>query len=135
MAYYSQDRKKSVAPKVRTLLKEYGLKGSLSVDNYSTVVLTIREGKLDFIRNYNEMVETPNSMNSNPIHTDGYMNVNVYWYKDHFSGKVKEFFTKILRVLNEGNHNNSDAMTDYFHVGWYVDVNVGRWDKNYKLVR
>ena len=29
MAYYSQERKKSVAPVVRDLLKEYGIKGSL----------------------------------------------------------------------------------------------------------
>jgi len=24
-------------------------------------------------------------------------------------------------------------MTDYFHVGHYVEINVGRWDKDYQL--
>ena len=26
-----------------------------------------------------------------------------------------------------------DAMTDYYDVGWYVDVNIGTWEKPYKL--
>ena len=28
----------------------------------------------------------------------------------------------------------SHHFDDYFHVGWYVDVNIGQWDKSYKLV-
>ena len=31
--------------------------------------------------------------------------------------------------MNVGNHDNSDPMTDYFDVGWYISVNLGRWDK------
>ena len=52
MAYYTQERKKEVAPKVKKLLKEYGLKGSLSVNHHSSVVLTIKEGSINFIKNY-----------------------------------------------------------------------------------
>jgi hypothetical protein len=33
--------------------------------------------------------------------------------------------------LNTGNHDNSDSQTDYFDVGWYVDVKVGKWNKPY----
>ena len=51
MAYYSQERKKSVAPLVRDLLKEYGFKGSLSVDNHSSVILTLKEGNMDVFEN------------------------------------------------------------------------------------
>jgi hypothetical protein len=35
--------------------------------------------------------------------------------------------------MNGGNHDNSDVQTDYFDVGWYVDVNIGSWDKPYTL--
>jgi hypothetical protein len=35
--------------------------------------------------------------------------------------------------MNMGNHDNSDIMTDYFDVGWYVDVNIGLWNKPYIL--
>jgi len=33
--------------------------------------------------------------------------------------------------MNEGNHDNSDIMTDYFDVGWYISVRLGKWDKPY----
>lgn len=136
MAYYSQERKKSVAPVVRDLLKEYGFKGSLSVDNYSTVVLTIKEGLMDVIGNYNKTIKDRPRFIGEPTHSrDEELNVNVYWYKEHFSGRVLEFLTKIIRVLNGGNHDNSDIMTDYFDVGWYVDVRFGKWNNPYKLIK
>ncbi len=31
-------------------------------------------------------------------------------------------------------YDNSDIMTDYFDVAWYVDINIGKWNKPYKLV-
>jgi hypothetical protein len=33
--------------------------------------------------------------------------------------------------MNAGNHNNSDVQSDYFDVGWYIDVNIGKWNKPY----
>jgi hypothetical protein len=33
----------------------------------------------------------------------------------------------------EGNHDNSDIQSDYFDVGWYVEVNIGKWNKAYDL--
>jgi len=35
--------------------------------------------------------------------------------------------------MNIGNFDKSDAQTDYFHVGWYMSVNLGKWDKPYIL--
>ena len=32
-----------------------------------------------------------------------------------------------------GNHNESDSQTDYFNVGWYIDIGIGRWDKPYQV--
>jgi hypothetical protein len=59
------------------------------------------------------------------------VDVNPYWYHDHFDGKARKFLDEALRVLNTGNHDNSDSQTDYFDVGWYVDVKVGKWNKPY----
>lgn len=137
MAYYSQERKKSVAPKVKKLLKEYGFKGSLSVNNHSTVILTIKEGLTDVIGNYNDTVKDRPRHNTygDPTHSrEEDLNVNVYWYKEHFTGKVLEFLTKVIGVLNTDNYDNSDIMTDYFDIGWYVDVRFGNWKKPYKIV-
>ena len=41
------------------------------------------------------------------------------------------FLSEVIPAMNEGNHDNSDIMTDYFDVGWYISVNIGRWDKPY----
>ena len=57
--------------------------------------------------------------------------MNPYWYQDHFVGKSKKFLAEVIPAMNAGNHNNSDIQTDYFDVGWYIDVNIGRWNKPY----
>ena len=59
--------------------------------------------------------------------------MNVYWYKEHFSGKALKFLGEVIPAMNNGNHDNSDIQTDYFDVGWYSDVNIGSWNKPYKV--
>jgi hypothetical protein len=123
MAYYSQERKQEAAPKVKAILKKYGIKGSLAVNNHSTVVLNIKSGNLDFIKNFNEAggVSIKN------------ISVNPYHFQTHFTGECLKFLAEVFAALSEGNHNNSDIQTDYFDVGWYIDVNIGQWDKPYIL--
>ena len=62
------------------------------------------------------------------------LDVNPYWYKEHFSGKARNFLMELLPAMNNGNHDNSDIQTDYFDVGWYVDVNIGRWNQPYQVI-
>lgn len=116
MAYYNQEMKKKVAPKIKAILKKYDMKGTLSVRNYSEVVLTLSEGPIDF--NINGRVN---------------IDVNVYWIDTNYNGIAKTFLNEVYACLMEGNYNNSDVMTDYFDRGWYVSIQVGRWDKPYKL--
>lgn len=134
MAYMSQDRKAQIAPVVKSILKRYGVKGTLAVRNGSTLVLNIKSGSLDFIKDYNETVgNQPGGFRlGSPATTS--LDINRYWYRDHFSNKViRKFLDEVFRAMNVGNHDNSDSMTDYFDVGWYVDVNVGKWNKPYVL--
>lgn len=133
MAYMSQERKSQIAPWVKRALKKHGVKGTLAVRNHSTLVLNIKAGKIDFIQNYNETVgKTPRGFGYGSPAKD-HIDVNPYWYHEHFSGKAKAFLTDIMAAMNNGNHNNSDASIDYFDVGWYVDVNIGNWNKPYVL--
>lgn len=134
MAYMSQERKALIAPKVKSILKRYGVKGSLAVDNHSTLVLNIKSGTLDFIKNYNETVDARPGGFRLGSPAEDYLQVNHYHYRDHFNDKViKKFLDEVLAVMNEGNHDRSDIQTDYFDVGWYVNVNVGKWNKPYIL--
>lgn len=114
MAYYSQERKKAVQPLIKALLKKYGMTGSLAVRHHSTVVLNLKAGPIDFGRDY--------------------IQVNVYWIRDHYEGVAREFLEEAYAILMQGNHNRSDIQTDYFDVGWYVDINVGKWNKPYVLL-
>jgi hypothetical protein len=47
---------------------------------------------------------------------------------------ITAIFEKISDALNLDNFDKSDSMTDYFHVGHYVDINVGKWNKPFKVV-
>jgi hypothetical protein len=140
MAYMSQEKKAKIAPVVKSILKKYGVKGSLAVRHHSNLVLNIKSGPIDFVENY---IKTDldkvyaNKMSQDQIsyiRKNQSIDVNPYWYKEHFSGKALSFLKEVFTAMNEGNHDNSDIMTDYFDVGWYVDVNIGKWNKPYEVV-
>lgn len=128
MAYMSQERKAKIAPKVKAALKKFGIKGTLAVRHHSTLVLNIKSGKIDFIKNFNE-----NALPQRPA--VGHIDVNVYHWQRQFDneGGATDFLEAVLDAMYEGNHDNSDIQSDYFDVGWYVDVNIGQWDKPYVL--
>ena len=137
MAYMNQERKQQRAPIIKAILKKYGVKGSLAVRNHSTLVVNIKSGKIDFIENFIETDKagiTGRKMAQDQIdyiRKNQSLDVNPYWYKEHFSGKAKSFLSELFPAMNNGNHDNSDIQTDYFDVGWYVDVNIGKWNKPY----
>jgi hypothetical protein len=136
MAYMSQDHKAEIAPVVKAILKKYNVKGTLAVRNHSTLVLNIKSGSIDFIDNFNSTVSrTPRYMAEpqNFRKAEGSIQVNPYWYHDHFDGKALTFLQEVMTAMNNGNHNNSDIQSDYFDVGWYVDVNIGQWNKSYEV--
>lgn len=137
MAYFNQERKQQKAPAIKAILKKYGVKGSLAVRNHSTFVLNLKSGSIDFIENFIETdTKVPHGKKMSQeqmdyIRKNRSLDVNVYWYKEHFSGKALSFLKEVITTMNGGNHDNSDVQTDYFDVGWYVDVNIGQWNKPY----
>jgi len=137
VAHMNQTKKAMVAEKVKPILAKYGLKGSLSVRNHMTIVLTIREGKIDFV---NDMVlDRPNllangvTIERDKLRTQG-IDVNPYWYQEHYTGLALAFLSEVFPALKGADwYDRSDITTDYFDTAYYVDVNVGTWDKPYKL--
>ena len=96
MAYVSQELKKSKIEPMKAVLKKHGLKGSLSVNNHSTLVLTIKSGKIDFIANFNE------TTNHGYGPAADYLQVNPYWYQNHFCGVAKDAMKDIMDVMFDG---------------------------------
>jgi hypothetical protein len=139
MAYFNQERKKERAPAIKAILKKYNVKGSLAVRNHSTFVLNIKSGSIDFIENFistdAKLIHggkmTPDRIAY--VRKEQCLDVNPYWYKEHFSGTALNFLKEVFTAMNKGNHDNSDIQSDYFDVGWYVDVNIGSWNKPYVL--
>ena len=134
MAYVSQELKAKLAPQLRAICKEYKVKASIAVRHHSTLVLNISQGEIDFIGNANKVSESKAHGRDWRAAKDS-LDVNPYWFQEHFDGVALVFLRKIFAVMNDGNWDKSDVQTDYFNVGWYVDVNVGRWNKPYALVK
>lgn len=137
MAYMNQTNKKKLVELAKPILKKYGIKATFAVDNHSTLVCNIKSGKLDFINNFTEVSQSSNYIRNafmyNPPEPITFIDVNPYHYRNHFSGVALKFMEELFTALNTGNWDNSDIQTDYFDKGWYVDVNVGKWNKPYIL--
>jgi hypothetical protein len=137
MAYVSKEDKAKLAPAIKAICKKYGVKGTLAVHHYSTLVLTISAGSIDFIKNYNETSDLRPNVNAcmrrDPV--VDYLNVNVYWCHEHFSGIARDFLTEITAAMRGPDFfDHSDIQTDYFHCSHYIDVTIGKWDKPYTLI-
>ena len=137
MAYVSQEMKAKLTPAIKTICKHYGVKASIAVRNHSTLVLNIKQGGVDFIGNYNRT----GSAKSRPEHSPfrpavGNIDVNTYWYHEHFSGVAKTFLTEMIAAMKGPEFfDHSDIQSDYFHLSHYIDINIGQWNKPYALVK
>jgi len=136
MAYIDQQRKSQIAPEVKRICQKYGVKGSLRIRDHSTLVLTVQSGPIDFITNCNEVCSADHYQRARGFRaiTSGYMDINPYHIRSHHSGAALDFLTEVLDAMNAGNWDHSDIQTDYFNVGWYVNINIGTWKKPYKVV-
>ena len=115
MAYMNQDKKAKIATKMKPVFKKYGLKGSLSVHNHSSITPTIKSGPIDF--------------------GGDHVQVNPYWLDSNYKGKALEALQEIKQVMLAADYyDRSDAQVDYFDTAYYYNINVGRWDKPYERV-
>ena len=115
MAYISQKDKKELAPGIKAVLKKYGMKGSIAIKHHSSLVVNLQSGPIKF-------------------DMDGYTSVNVYHIDKHYTGRTKDFLNELVTAMKGTKwFDKSDIMTDYFHTAYYIDINVGKWNKPYVL--
>ena len=119
MAYMNQERKAVLAPAIKAVLKKYGMKGSIAVRHHSSLVVNVKSGAIDF---------------GEYSHGDGYIQVNTYWIDSHYTGKAKAFLNELLAAMKGTMYyDNSDAQIDYFDTAYYMDINIGNWNKPYMV--
>ena len=113
MAYVNKEKTKQVR---EDLKKEFpvkdGWKFSVRKEHSSTVIVSILKAPVDFGTTHEQL---------NHYHLN--------WY-DH-----SEILKKIVKIANKGNYNNSNPMIDYFDVGFYLHLEVGKWDKPFEYVQ
>ena len=115
MAYVSNEKKSKISAALKPIFKSYGVKATVARNAHkSTLVVNISAGDIDFGADYTQ--------------------INVYHIDKTHVGKARLFLNHVLNTIkNTGDwYDNSDAMTDYFNTAFYIDINVGRWDKPYK---
>lgn len=126
MAYMSQEQKAKIAAALKKVVPA-GWKYSLGVRHHSTIVMTIASAPVDLLRAFKP---TPAYNPEEATHLD----VNVYHFRDAIADAgILATFEKIIDALNLDNFDKSDLQTDYFHVGHYVDLDIGRWNKPFVI--
>lgn len=137
MAYMSQERKAKLVPSMKAVCEKYGVKATYAIRHHSTLVVNIKQGKLDFIKNFNDesVARDPCGVRRINVAKD-YIDVNPYWFQEHFTGDCKNFLIELFAAAKGTEwYDRSDAQTDYFDTAYYIDVNVGGWNKPYGLVK
>ena len=118
MAYVSKETKKELAPAIKKVLAAYGVKGTIKVNNYSSLVVTLRT--------------VPDGLFTTKEIDNG---VNVYHIDTFFEGTAKKFLTKLLAAMKGDKwYNNTDSSIDYFDTAWYNEIKIGEWNKPVVIV-
>ena len=128
MAYISTEQVAEKRKKINAVCKKYGVRATIRRDWVGSITIVIRSGKINFLN------DAFHRTGEDKINTyEGGICVNQYHFKDHFlnDSESYKFLREIVDIAEEGNHDNSDIMTDYFDVGWYYHINIGTWDKPY----
>lgn len=140
MAYMNQEKKKTLSPQIKAVLKRWNVKASIGVRNHSTLVVNISQGPLDFKAQY-ESIEPPKYYSEDESKNwyecrknKSSINVNTYYIDNYWTGDCKVFLQELKDAMDYGNHDRSDTQTDYYDVGWYTNINIGKWEKLYKLI-
>ena len=112
------ETKKELAPEIKKVLTEYGVKGTIKVNNHSTLVVTLRKVPTGLF--------TPKEIA---------VGVNVYHIERFFEGTAKKFLTELLAAMKgEKWYDNTDAMIDYFDTAWYNDIKIGEYGKPVEVI-
>jgi len=126
MAYMNQEKKAAIQAELKKVIPA-AWKWSLSVKHHSTLQLTISAAPVDLIGEHirGEYITGKET----------YLQLNEYHLEYAYAGELLRIFTRIKEALNLGNWDRSDVMTDYFDVGHYVNIHLGRWDKPFQVLK
>lgn len=120
MAYMDQKQKSIIKAAIQKVLPK-DWKFSLSIKNDMVIVCWIKSAPFDI----------QNIINSNNYKLDkDYLDVNQYQIDRRFIDcEERDILKKLVIAMNTGNYNNSDIQSDYFDVGHYIEISLGKFGK------
>lgn len=141
MAYVYKDTIDKVRAALKVLNKEYGMKTSVSGTNSSSLKVRIVSGKIDFVQNRLDMLEADNRYSeaekeNHRLYLTKFnsgIQVNHYWLDTSFSGVALEYLEKVKAIMSVDHWDKSDIQSDYFHCAYYMNIDIGKWDKPYEV--
>ena len=138
MAYISTDDVKHIRNELKKELPQY--KFSVVRDHHSSVSISLMKGPAfndyEYFDRYNNTITTANL-------SDGeHHQINQFHLEDFYGKENADILSKIDTISrtapakNGGKvwYNDSDIMTDYFDIAYYVHISVGKWNKPYEVV-
>lgn len=134
MAYINQEMKQVIAANLKPVLAKYKVKGSLSIENYSSLVLTLQSGAIDFKKEY-KVNSDSEIMRDIPIRGSNELPEELWHASDDFVGMSSEFLQHARTVLKGANwYDNSNAQIDYFDTAYYIVIRfTAKNGKNYEF--
>ncbi len=115
MAYLSKTQVKETRDALKVAFPDFKFMVRKSHAGGSSINVSIMSGPVDF-----GDLDMPKAINS-------------YHIGSFFEGQQVKFLEAVTKVIKYGTsrqwYDNSDAMTDYFDTAFYLDVELGRWNK------
>lgn len=116
MAYINKEDTEIKRAKIKALMpSKEGWKLSITNEDYTCLKVSI--------------LQAPFEIRVNPDNERE--NITYHNLEERKNGV--EILKKMMEIIDEGNFDKNDIMTDYFHVGFYTRVSIGEWDKPFKI--
>lgn len=136
MAYLSKETKKEREVEIKKVLKKYRLKGSVA-RNHSTLVVNISGGELDLLGSVQNVINQQSERRSAFPHPVGtYHQVNEFyeaeWLREAGEDQAADLIEELIKAMKGDSwYDRSDIMNDYFDTAYYLEINIGKWNKPY----
>lgn len=122
MAHMTKEHKARIAAELKKIMPK-NWKYSLAVRHHSEIVMTIQSAPVDILA-------AAGKPDAKEMSLTRYFRASELFKRDP---ELAELFQKIRDALDLDNHDRSDLMTDYFDVGHYLTINIGKWDKPFQI--
>ncbi|MBU2843545.1 hypothetical protein [Acidithiobacillus thiooxidans] len=122
MAHMTKEHKARIAAELKKFMPK-NWKYSLAIRHHAEIVMTIQSAPIDILA-------AAGKPDAKEMSLTRYFRASELFKSNP---ELAELFQKIRDALDLDNHDRSDLMTDYFDVGHYLTINIGKWNKPFTL--